>query len=283
MKNNDFLTLDLLNKYFESLGIVEKLELNEVKVLYKDMLETTNEEKKLLIREKIVLGTLYLLKDFMIRSNMLLLESSVISIEDVFNDLILVYIEIIDSGKLFEFQSLYEMFYRKLYSLYKFKFPNVRLLQDNFIKLLEFYNNDISINDFYDYCKKIYNNKIDDYYIDKLYYATKVIYDKLYNLGYIVGYNVDLNYGVNKLLISINIRELLEIEFLDIVSDGGIGDVLNKEVELKIRKLLNNFNTNSRYVISKYYGFDGDCEKSKEIGKCLGFSRQRIEQIHKRL
>ena len=110
-----------LRYWYEEIKHYDKLSLKEVKKLNKLMLESTGSEKEEL-REKLILGTLHLVYNFVCESGTTAISTSLFDVDDIMNTSIEVWINILDEGILVNgcnrsFQTLHRYFYNRIIKL----------------------------------------------------------------------------------------------------------------------------------------------------------------------
>ena len=167
-----------VNKYFENITYNEKLTYKEVRELSIRMLNSKNNEDKLYIRNRIIMGSMYKIHSFLRNALVKDLENNFVSLEDIIEDFIIQYIEFIEKGLLITFPHFTYIFcnilYVKLNAKNKFIKVTNELLKERFNDLVYWYLNEkklsgtVSFNKFIEYCKSMIEN-INNYDIFEAY------------------------------------------------------------------------------------------------------------------
>ena len=276
-----------IDKYFEALLSNERYDFNEAKNIYLKLLSTNNLEEKLKLRNKLVSGTLYKVSEHLKNNLYQVLENSYINIEDIINDYIVIYIELIDKGiYLSSSKSFSSIFYmaieRKLLSKYGKSIIYNRKLKLDIIGLLYWYVENSSIreieyNDFYIFCK---NNKefYDDYMIAKIYNFFKYVYCKFDECGInkdnIITMKRFLKYMIVPFFETGNFQDYLMVNNKDLILEFG-----DKELEIYIKTMIASLDGKYKYIIEERYNNDKGSMSLEQIGKKLNLSKSRIQSL----
>jgi len=295
MKNN------ILEEWGKSISQFEKLNIKQAQELYREYTEEKDENKKQLIRNRLIEGTLHVVYNFLKNSGFECLSSNVYDMDDIINSCCESFIKSIDLGKLLTVNNFSFLFLSMFYtnfsnSLIENKYfigENIDLdsfdFFDIFINFIKIKNrgydisykqfvilvkelskiymlplniNEENINKIYNLFNNIYNSCIKDSY------SLDLSKTKLWNLKYIL-LNNGLEYmqsDINDLVIPDYIERLNE----QIYSEQIVNEIFNgKYLTLK-----------QRIVLMHRFGLYGEEEKDvKELVNYFRVSEQCIRKI----
>lgn len=97
----------VLEEWSDIISIYPRLDIKEAKVLYKSILNESNDKIRSEKREQLIKGTLYVVCDFIKKNNLAFFNNSQYDINDIISSCNEVWIEILDSGKLLKVDDSY--------------------------------------------------------------------------------------------------------------------------------------------------------------------------------
>ena len=159
LRNTDY---SILNEWLIQISQYDKLKFNEAQELYKKALISRNDELRKMYMDKVILGTLYVLYNYISRNELLIFSSSSYDMNDIISSFVEVWIEKIYDGELLNADSYSSIINRKFCNEVYQKLVDTKLIVNetfgistdlfasllyNFIKLkneeLEFTLNDL--------------------------------------------------------------------------------------------------------------------------------------------
>ncbi len=294
LRNTEY---SILNEWLIQISQYDKLKFNEAQELYKKALISRNDELRKMYMDKVILGTLYVLYNYISRNELLIFSSSSYDMNDIISSFVEVWIEKIYDGELLNADSYSSIINRKFCNEVYQKLVDTKLIVNetfgistdlfasllyNFIKLK---NNELefTLNDLIYLVTK--DKEEYDYLIKKCNFRIMSLLENIYNK-----LNCNKNNGLD---ISINkINNFLRL-FIDIgMTESISGDLLDSEnmEETVVNKVL--FETFSksideglksdrqRQVIHQLYGLDdGNTHTLEEVAKLQNITRERVRQI----
>jgi len=180
--------LEKLDSWYKIISLYEKLDLDTAKKLYIEYQNETNEYQKQIKRDKLIMGTVYVVYKFIKNNNPNYLNSSIYDIDDIINICNEIWIIMIDSGKLLKVNKYCEMFDYQFYSeltekLVPSKFSiaentilDTDIFSDFLYKFIEEYNNKGEFT-YKDFINLLINRSDDDYKYKKILY--KIIWNPI--------------------------------------------------------------------------------------------------------
>lgn len=293
MKNN----IEILKEWNNSISCYKKLTFCEAQELYKKSLDSIDKKDYL---DELIIGTLYVVPDFISKNGLLYLNSSSYDMNDIISICNEIWINKINSGKLLKVNSFREVFdndfYNKLcdglgvpkystdYSIF-----NISLFVNLFDDYLVFKEKNCDANcvEFIEYIKT--TETIENILIYIKYYKREIcnmckIFDGI--IDSLESEELDIKLTktkINKLkyiLIS-NGLEYLRSDINEITANNLIDDFLDEYYRSQILEKLmhSNLSDSNKDVIIKRFGLFGNkCYTLEEVAKSQGVSRERIRQ-----
>lgn len=108
--------LDTLNDWYKQISGFEKLTLSEAQDLLRKANATDDIELKKLYKDKVILGTLYVVYDFINKNDFNYLKSTVYDMDDIISTCNEIWINMIESGKMLSVERFSFAFDHKFYS-----------------------------------------------------------------------------------------------------------------------------------------------------------------------
>lgn len=291
-----------LRFWHEEIKNYEQLSIKDAKKLNRMMLENSGDTRSE-YRERLILGTLYLVYYFVCNSGYTAINATDFDIDDIMNTSIEIWINMLDNGVLINnnTKDFTHLFLKEFYVRI-----NTKLLGKNRIK---YFWHERS----YEQLAGFNFGKILDKYIDCI--KTSMIFDEkdcydciieclkqvgmLENLSskeiyqiYLVFYNITKNLNITDIgKVSTTNLDSLKVIFLDIAlyvknkeaSDNGdlINDIDRKIILSRMRDFICNtdcLTDKQRKILIEKYGFNGDYKTDITLGKQLGISRAAVGQ-----
>ena len=297
MKNSSI----VLKELKEQISGFEKLKIIKAKVLYKKAVSTSDTKLKKLYMDKLVLGTLYVIYDYIERNQINLFSSAVYGVEDIISSFIETWIEKMYNGDVVNvdkfslilnisfFNEVYnklggqEIVVNDLYSLPTEQFIKL------FLKYIESKNvgreltQDDIIRYFWgdDYKKYL---KYGSVFYDVDLNIIKLFEGIYKNLELDKIDDLELNktkiYGFLKIILSAGLIDSISDDYVD--SYDMEDNIVNKIFFEKFNDYVDNTIEQERTkdIIHKRYGLDdGHPQTLEQIGKTYKISRDRVRQI----
>lgn len=293
--------MERIKSWIEKSQELERLKIEEVKELYLKANNASDEQLKKLYLDKIIMGTLYVVFNYIERNDLKIFESSQYGIDDIQSAFIETWIKKIYNGDLFnadKYSNIFtQTFFSEVYSNLvgsemviseQFKITSEHLIdlfylfiklknsgkQFNFDDLMEAFNQD----------KRYYYHRIcyssEDSAIMKLLEGMydNLSFDKTDDLN--ITRTMIANYI--KLFVNNGICEKITNDFVaEDVYDDILDDVIFEHFIENVDDVLDD--DRKRKVIHQRYGIDDGRPKTyEEIGKIYNISRERVRQIEAR-
>ena len=104
----------VLETWYKEISVYEKLNLNDAKILYNDMIGCNVKDKES-IRERLITGMLYLIPNFISKSLFPYIRGNNYDMNDIINSCNEELINVIDNGKLLEISYYTQLFDERFY------------------------------------------------------------------------------------------------------------------------------------------------------------------------
>lgn len=294
--------MDKLKLWFEKISSYQKLNLKEVQDLYIKMINETDIDTKIKIRNDIINSTLYAVLNYLKNSNLDILENSSYDMDDIISATIEFYINQIDKGSLLSISGFSNLFgstyYSYLNSLFVPQKEDIEISQiiglDNFGDFMEIFlylkrnKDDASFEEFLDIVKNSrLGYRFDEYdfnslkkYFYKCYQTFQNIYSKVNIDDDNIPSKTKLKF-MRHLLIDISLRENISLTMIS-ECDLEIEIINNYLIQKSIDYIVNDSGLEEREIdiLIKRFGIeDGKGMNLDQIGIIYGKSRERIRQI----
>lgn len=292
--------LEILNEWNVAFSNYKTFKFKEAQELYLRLINMADNNLKRQYMQELIMGTLYVVSNFIKTNGLLYLNSSSYDMNDIISVCNEIWMNKINSGKLLEVNSYKEMFNSDFYNqlcdglgITKYSILENTILDINtFIDLLMDYIKLKEKNIDFDYLKLIEyikNNRRYSRTVHKIYYyGNNVDFCKIFDaiiksleLG-----DEDLKVSKTKLdklkyiLIS-NGLEYLRTDINNVI----VGDTADSYIDACCRKKVVDIVLNSHLddplkdILIKRYGiFDGRCRTLEEVAQEHGVTRERIRQ-----
>lgn len=123
MKDNE----KILKQWLKTIEKYPKLNLSEAKVLYSSIKNDTNEIERRKKREKLIMGTLYIVCGYINKDYLYILNNNSYDMDDIINTYNEVWIEILDSCDLLKIKSFYQLFNAPAYTKITSKLNSMKI------------------------------------------------------------------------------------------------------------------------------------------------------------
>ncbi len=292
--------LEILNEWNVAFSNYKTFKFKEAQELYLRLINMADNNLKRQYMQELIMGTLYVVSNFIKTNGLLYLNSSSYDMNDIISVCNEIWMNKINSGKLLEVNSYKEMFNSDFYNqlcdglgITKYSILENTILDINtFVDLLMDYIKLKEKDIYFDYLKLIEyikNNRRYSGTVHKIhYYGNNVDFCKIFDaiiksleLG-----DEDLKVSKTKLnklkyiLIS-NGLEYLRADINNVI----VGDTADSYIDACCRKkvvdiVLNSYLDDSlKDILIKRYGiFDGRCRTLEEVAQEHGVTRERIRQ-----
>lgn len=277
-----------MNELFNQISSFDRLKLVEAQELYKKAMSTNNSSLKKNYIDKLILGTLYVVYNYISRNNLVILSTSLYDIDDIISAFTEVWIQKIYNGELLSVSRYSYLFtstffndvYEKLGGSNFLIFDLFGCSVDEFINL---FNNYVEL--------RRSNEKLNDDLLREMFYDSTyksfaedilLLFEKMY-----INLNMDTN-DINKTTIKNYLKLIIDASMFDDISGNIVDrndmekDIINKsECQAFIRDVdLAMKDEREKDIIYQRYGLGGcDTKKYLEIGKQYGITKDRVRQI----
>lgn len=290
--------MERIKSFKEQISSFEKLSILQARDLYIRAIGLKNEVLKKMYMDKIILGTLHVVYNFIERNNLELLQSSCYDLDDFMSALTEAWIKKINEGELLNVDNysfiFTPAFFNEVYDSLGGRTINIssqfNIALPEFSELFYFYvklKNEGKKIEFNQLAKQVNNNdsllRLSAQYQNKL----LSIFNKMYNC---LNFDKSQDLVLSKHKIAIFIRLLIDNGLNNTIlkqplnntmEDNIINEMTTKDFVNTVDQILANDKT--RYIIHQRFGLDGDDSQTLEdIGKYYGVSRESIRQMEKR-
>lgn len=287
----------VFNEWLEQISHYDKLKLDEAQELCRKGFESLDVKRKKLYLDKVVLGTLYVVSNYITRNNLSIFSSRIYDTNDLINSFVEVWIKRIYNGKLLSIDNYSDIFTKPYFNeVYQnligndipfygvFNIPS-ELFANLLHVFIQFKNKGLDFT-YNDLIKFIAKDEGHYWHLIKEYDSRiMLMLENIYNN---LNYDKDecLKIGITKisdylkLFIDIGITESISENILD--NTDMESDVINKVLfgsfVKDIDKILEN--DKQRQIIHQRYGLDDKIPKTlEEVAKIHNISRARVNRI----
>lgn len=288
--------MEVLEKWYNQISSFDKLKITEAQELYKKVINTSNEILKKSYMDKLVLGTLYVVYEYIKRNDLELFVSSSYDMNDIISSFNEIWIRKIYNGDLLNIDRYSLLFtspyFNEVYS--NLCGDEITIIEqfdistDCFVELLTtyiLYKNKSSNVEFEKIIKeKYYDNRRWNFYTYYKIINLIPLFEKIYNnLNF--DKMDDLNLGKTKiyaylrLIINLGLVESISNEYVDNnIEDNILRDIVMEHFIQDVDQALTD--ERARQIIHERYGLDDNRPLYLEtIGKLHGLTRERVRQI----
>lgn len=294
LRNTEY---SILNEWLIQISQYDKLRFNEAQGFYKKALLSKNDDLRKMYMDKIILGTLYVLYNYISRNELLIFSSSSYDMNDIISSFIEVWIKKIYDGELLNADSYSSIINRKFCNEVYQKLVGTKLIINetfeistdlfanllyNFIRLknkgLEFTLNDLIYLVAKD--REEYN-----YLIKKCNFRIMSLFENIYS-KLICNKNDGIDISINKinnflrLFIDMGMTESISEDLLDSknMEETVVKNILFETFSKSIDEGLKS--DRQRQVIHQLYGLDDETPHTlEEVAKLQNITRERVRQI----
>ena len=286
----------VLKEWQKQISQYNKLKLSEAKGLCKKALETLDETKKTLYMNKAVLGTLYVVPNYIARNNLSTLSSRIYDINDIINTFNEVWIKKVRAGELLNVTKYADVFSKSYFNGVcanligydidcneTFDLP-IKFFEKMFYTFIQFKNK----GETFSYKDLVAVMAKDRYYMNLLKRCDSsimLIFESIYN-----NLNDDkkeeLDIGIRK--IDNFLKAFIDIGISESISNcvsSGIdmeSDIINQLFFTAFIKDVDNtlIDERKKQIIHQRYGIDDGSPKTyEEIGEVYNISSERVRQL----
>lgn len=284
-----------LERYYDSIVSQKKLKFSEAKDLYIKILNTKDEKEKKQYMDELILGTMYVIYNYIDNNDFSMFENSTYDLDDILNTFIEVWINKINEGVLLKYHS-----YSIILNSSFISEVNKKLNSSNIEIMKEFdIVSDYFATLFYNYIE-LKRSKTDFSYTDlliksnykntflKLKSDLMIIFEKIYdNLNIDDDQEIDLSPTKIRNYINLFVNlGMVDNLTEDVVSDENMEEKIEKEVDFipfmdDVKSVLNDKRKIS--IIEQRFGLNDEEERIfSEIGKEFNISKARVREIENR-
>lgn len=287
----------VLNEWLKQISQYDKLKLSEAQELCRKAFETSDEAIKKLYMDKVILGTLYVVYNYITRNNLSVFSSKAYDTNDIISSFVEIWIQKIHNGELLNIDKYSNIFTRTYFNeVYQklvgkdiifhetFGMPT-ELFAELFYTFIQFKNKGLS----FTYSELIKVISKDEYHysylIEKYDSSIMLIFENIYNN---LNCNKDENLEIGITKINDFFRVFIDIGITESISDNLLDDtdmesnVINKALFEPFIKDIDNAlaNDRQRQIIHERYGLDDGIPKTlEEVAKIHNITRERVRQI----
>lgn len=287
----------VLNEWLKQISQYDKLKLSEAQELCRKAFETSDEAIKKLYMDKVILGTLYVVYNYITRNNLSIFSSRAYDTNDIISSFVEIWIKKIYEGELLYVDKYSNIFTRTYFNeVYQnlvgkdivfhetFGMPT-EFFADLFYIFIHFKNKGLNFT-YSDLIKAISKDEYHySYLIEKYDSSIMFMFENIYNnLNCKKDENLDI--GITKIndffkvFIDIGITESISNNLLD-GTDMEL-NVINKVLFQPFIKDIDDAlaNDRQRQIIHQRYGLDDGIPKTlEEVAKIHNITRERVRQI----
>lgn len=277
-----------MNELFNQISSFDKLKLAEAQELYRKTISVSNDLLKKEYMDKLILGTLYVVYNYISRNNLVVLSTRLYDIDDIISAFTEVWIQKIYNGELLSISKYSNLFTTTFFNEVYEKLGGSDFLicdlfgcgVDEFINLFNNYvelrKSNEKLN--YDLLREMFYDSICHSFAEDI----LLLFEKMY-----INLNMDTN-GINKTTIKNYLKLIIDISIFDDISDNMVDrndmerDIINEsERQAFIRDVdLAMKDEREKDIIYQRYGLGGcDTKGCREIGKQYGITKDRVRQI----
>jgi len=287
----------VLNEWLKQISQYDKLKLSEAQELCRKAFETLDETRKKLYMDKIILGTLYVIYNYITRNNLSIFSSRAYDTNDIISSFVEIWIKKIYDGELLSIDKYSNIFTRTYFNeVYQnlvgkdiiihetFCMPT-ELFADLFHVFIQSKNKGLNFT-YSDLIKAISKDEYHYWYLSESYYSSiMIIFENIYNK---LNRNSDIELEIGKTKINDFVKVLIDIGITESISDNLLDDtdmesnVINKALFEPFIKDIDDAlaNDRQRQIIHQRYGLDDGIPKTlEEVAKIHNITRERVRQI----
>ena len=277
-----------MNELFNQISSFDKLKLAEAQELYRKAISASNCSLRKEYMDKLILGTLYVVYNYISRNNLVVLSTCLYDIDDIISAFTEVWIQKIYNGELLSISRYSNLFTTTFFNeVYKKLGGSDFLICDLFgcsvDEFINLFNNYVELRKSneklnYDLLREMfYDSTYESFAEDIL-----LLFEKMY-----ININMDIN-DINKTTIKNYLKLIIDISIFDDISDNIVDrndmerDIINEsERQAFIRDVdLVMKDEREKDIIYQRYGLGGcDTKGYREIGKQYGITKDRVRQI----
>lgn len=287
----------VLKEWLKQISQYDKLKLSEAQELCRKGFESLDESRKKLYMDKVILGTLYVVYNYITRNNLSILSARGYDTNDIISSFVEIWIKKVYDGELLSIDKYSNIFTRTYFNeVYQnlvgkdiifhetFGMPT-EFFADLFHIFIQFKNKGLNFT-YGDLIKVISKDEYHYWYlIEKYNSSIMLMFENIYNnLNCNKDENLDI--GITKIndffkvFIDIGITESISDELLDGLDMES--NVINKILFEPFIKDIDDAlaNDRQRQIIHQRYGLDDGIPKTlDEVAKIHNITRERVRQI----
>lgn len=278
-----------MNELFNQISSFDRLKLVEAQELYKKAMSTNNSSLKKDYIDKLILGTLYVVYNYISRNNLVILSTRLYDIDDIISAFTEAWIQKIYNGELLRVSRYSYLFTSTFFNdVYEKLGGSNFLISDLFgCSVDEFVN---LFNDFVELKKS--NKKLNyNLFIEKFYNSIDksfsedilLLFEKIY-----INLNMNIN-EINKTTIKNYLKLIIDISIFDSISNNIVDENNDMERNFIDKSVYHDFvrdvdsiigDERERTIIYQKYGLrENDRKTYGEIGRQYGITKERVRQI----
>lgn len=277
-----------MNELFNQISSFDKLKLAEAQELYRKAISVSNDLLKKEYMDKLILGTLYVVYNYISRNNLVVLSTYLYDIDDIISAFTEVWIQKIYNGELLSISKYSNLFTTTFFNeVYKKLGGSDFLICDLFgcsvDEFINLFNNYVELRKSneklnYDLLREMFYDSICHSFAKDI----LLLFEKMY-----INLNMDTN-GINKTTIKNYLKLIIDVSMFDDISSNIVdrndmerGIINESERQAFIRDVdLVMKDEREKNVIYQRYGLGGcDTKGYREIGKQYGITKDRVRQI----
>ena len=275
-----------MNKLFNQISSFDRLKLVEAQDLYKKSMSASNDNLRKTYIDKLILGTLYVVYNYIIRNNLVILSTRLYDIDDIISAFTEVWIQKIYKGELLNISRYSNLFTSTFFNEVYVKLGGINfeisdlfeISYDKFVDLFYSYFKLKSANAKLDY-RVFKKNICDEGYADE---NILILFEEIYKK-----FNLSEN-DINKTTVKNYLKLIIDSSIFDSISNNVVDEndvernIISKserhdfvrDVDFAMR------DEREKDIIYQRYGLNGNNAKTyREISRQYGITKDRVRQI----
>jgi len=283
--------MNKLESWYKEIEKFDKLTLEEAKSLLIEAYAVEEESLKKIYMDKVILGTLYVVYNNIKANSLWLLVNATFDMDDIISTFTELWIKAIKSGKLFEVNSMSEIFTRSFYTDFAAALSvndyiigietclNSVNFKDYFQRYLSLKrkNDKVSVDEFLKFIDDDYLSGIDLCDVNKVF----ILFENIYNsFNFLDDEECNLSKTKIDYLKQVFIGNALEVPLSDSILVEYDDLIINQCYIDDIMEEINNIplSDSQRKILDLRFGFLDDCKTLRETADILGMHYSKVDR-----